>query len=150
MSQDFFAKLLEEFWVVIWPENLGTKQFETGVDLHALADAYLALTGDPLPIPSPVIPPVPTPSPSPAPTPIPPVPTPAPSPAPTPAPVPQPYPSTGFIEWLRELWQWLENWFSGPQQDTFLSPPPTPPEGALTWLKAIIEWIEEFVIPRLP
>lgn len=66
----FVQQRMEEAWVVVWPENLGTKQFEAGIDQAALEAAYQELTGDPLPSP----PPVPTPSPTPTPTP--PVPTP--------------------------------------------------------------------------
>jgi hypothetical protein len=40
--------LVEEAWVVIWPENLGTTGFEQGVDQAQLAADYLALTGRPL------------------------------------------------------------------------------------------------------
>jgi hypothetical protein len=40
--------LVEEAWVVIWPEHLGTTGFEQGVDQAQLAADYLALTGDKL------------------------------------------------------------------------------------------------------
>ncbi len=40
--------LVEEAWVVIWPEHLGTRGFEQGVDQDQLAADYLALTGDKL------------------------------------------------------------------------------------------------------
>lgn len=54
---------LEEAWVVIWPEHLGTKAFQEGVDQAALASAYTALTGQPFPVsptpPQPPEPPVP-------------------------------------------------------------------------------------------
>jgi hypothetical protein len=40
--------LVEESWVVIWPEHLGTKSFEQGVDQTQLAAAYQALTGSAL------------------------------------------------------------------------------------------------------
>jgi hypothetical protein len=43
--------LVEEAWVVIWPENLGTAGFEQGVDQARLAADYLALTGRPLVLP---------------------------------------------------------------------------------------------------
>jgi hypothetical protein len=43
--------LVEEAWVAIWPEHLGTKGFEQGVDQPQLAAAYQALTGSTLPIP---------------------------------------------------------------------------------------------------
>jgi hypothetical protein len=38
--------LVEEAWIVIWPELLGTAGFEQGVDQAQLAADYLALTGD--------------------------------------------------------------------------------------------------------
>jgi hypothetical protein len=45
-------KLVEEAWVVIWPELLGTKQFEEGINLAQLQADYQALVGQPLPLPS--------------------------------------------------------------------------------------------------
>ena len=43
--------LVEEAWVVIWPEHLGTRAFEQGVDRAQLAADYQALTGQPLALP---------------------------------------------------------------------------------------------------
>ena len=43
--------LVEEAWVVVWPEHLGTKAFEEGVDLDQLKADYQALTGSPLTLP---------------------------------------------------------------------------------------------------
>ncbi len=43
--------LVEEAWVVIWPEHLGTTAFEHGVDQAQLAADYMALTGDNLEFP---------------------------------------------------------------------------------------------------
>jgi hypothetical protein len=43
--------LVEEAWVVIWPEHLGTAAFEQGVDQAQLAADYQALTGAPLGLP---------------------------------------------------------------------------------------------------
>jgi hypothetical protein len=43
--------LVEEAWVVIWPEHLGTTAFEHGVDQAQLAADYRALTGQPLALP---------------------------------------------------------------------------------------------------
>jgi len=40
--------LVEETWVVIWPEHLGTKGFEEGIDQAHLASDYQALTGSSL------------------------------------------------------------------------------------------------------
>jgi hypothetical protein len=53
----FIENQLEEAWVVIWPEHLGTSQFEQGIDSEKLAAAYRALTGDTiaqLPSPTPI------------------------------------------------------------------------------------------------
>jgi hypothetical protein len=44
--------LVEEAWAVIWPEHLGTREFEQGVNQAQLAADYLALTGSPLPLTS--------------------------------------------------------------------------------------------------
>lgn len=46
----FVANELEEAWVVIWPEHLGSKAFQEGVDLAHLAEDYTALTGRPFPV----------------------------------------------------------------------------------------------------
>ena len=43
--------LVEEAWVVVWPEHLGTREFEQGVDLAQLKADYQALTGGPLALP---------------------------------------------------------------------------------------------------
>jgi hypothetical protein len=59
----FWLNLVFEAWAVIFPENLGTKQFQAGIDLTKLADAYLAITDRPLPLPTP--PPIPVPPPLP-------------------------------------------------------------------------------------
>lgn len=63
--------------IVVWPEHLGTQQFEAGVDVAAVAEQFTALTGKPFPVP------VPNPDPTPQPTPDP---TPQPNPAPNPEP----------------------------------------------------------------
>lgn len=65
MTDSFMAHQLEEVWVVIWPEHLGSRAFLEGVDQQALARDYEALTGRPFPL-------------EPAPTPVPPEPSPAP------------------------------------------------------------------------
>lgn len=64
-TDPFLQNQLGEAWVVIWPEHLGTKQFEQGVDLAAMRDAYKQLTGSDLP----VTPGVPASVPAPAPVP---------------------------------------------------------------------------------
>lgn len=80
----FVQQRMEEAWVVVWPEHLGTAQFEAGVDVPALEAAFTDLTGSAVDWP---------PSPSPAPTPPVPSPTPEPTPQPTPAPSPAPQPT---------------------------------------------------------
>ena len=94
-----------EAWVCVWQENIGTKQFEQGIDLQALAAYFQAITGKPFPVT------IPTPIPTPAPAPVPnPVPTPTPTPAPTPTPVPPlipPAPPTGGADWLVQFLEWL-------------------------------------------
>jgi hypothetical protein len=62
----FWEHQVEEAWVVIWPEHLGTTEFQQGVDLAQLAADYEALTGHEFPG-------QPQPSPGPVPVPAPPV-----------------------------------------------------------------------------
>jgi hypothetical protein len=45
------TSLVEESWVVIWPEHLGTREFQQGVDQATLAADYQALTGKQLALP---------------------------------------------------------------------------------------------------
>jgi hypothetical protein len=45
-------RLVEEAWIAIWPEHLGTAAFDQGVDQAQLAADYQALTGGPLVLPS--------------------------------------------------------------------------------------------------
>lgn len=68
----FWSRAVQECWVVIWPEHLGSKAFMEGVDLAAFAADYTAITGRPFPAPVPA-PPVPVP-PVPSPVPVPPAP----------------------------------------------------------------------------
>ena len=65
----FWANCVDEAWVVVWPEHLGSREFLQGVDLTALAADYQAITGRELPVP--VDPPAPEP-----PAPVPPAPQP--------------------------------------------------------------------------
>lgn len=60
-DDDFLIHQCDQVWVIIWPEHLGTKEFQQGVDLSVLAPEYEALTGRPFPVP------VPGPGPTPAP-----------------------------------------------------------------------------------
>lgn len=69
-TDNFWSHLVEEAWVVIWPEHLGSAAFLQGVDLSALAADYQALTGKILPVPAPTPTPTPTPTPAPTPSPI--------------------------------------------------------------------------------
>lgn len=66
----FWSREMQECWVVIWPEHLGSKAFQEGVDLAAFAADYTAITGRPFPVPVPA-PPAPEPPPAPAPPPAP-------------------------------------------------------------------------------
>lgn len=45
------ASLVEEAWIIIWPEHLGSKAFLSGIDLQQLAADYLDLTGETLMLP---------------------------------------------------------------------------------------------------
>ena len=56
-----WSRLIDECWVVVWPESLGTAQFQQGIDRAKLASAYAALTGREL-----VLPPDPVPGADPA------------------------------------------------------------------------------------
>jgi hypothetical protein len=76
-TQAFVQHQVDEAWIVIWPEHLGTTQFEAGIDQAALAQAYQELTGRPFPAPVPV-PAPPVPGPGPSPQPVPPSPEPGP------------------------------------------------------------------------
>jgi hypothetical protein len=64
MTDAFWAKQVDEAWVVIWPEHLGTAQFQLGINTDALNSAYMSLTGQPGPFTQP----------SPTPSPVPPAP----------------------------------------------------------------------------
>lgn len=71
-TDNFWNNLVDEAWVVVWPELLGTKQFQEGISLTQLASDYKALTGRDFPnIPTPTPNPIPTPTPVPTPTPTP-------------------------------------------------------------------------------
>jgi hypothetical protein len=67
----FWSNAVDEAWVCIWPEHLGTREFLEGVDLEQLAADYQDITGRALPVPAPPVPPVPAPAPSPEPSPAP-------------------------------------------------------------------------------
>lgn len=47
----YWANAVEEGWACIWPEQLGTRSFEQGVDRQALAEVYQQVTGTPLVLP---------------------------------------------------------------------------------------------------
>lgn len=49
-TESFRKHQVEEAWVVIWPEHLGTKEFEDGISLTQLSTEYKALTGQTLAI----------------------------------------------------------------------------------------------------
>jgi hypothetical protein len=98
-TKEFWLSNVEEAWIVIWPENLRTEQFEQGVDTARLVQAYHDLTGKVLPVP-------PTPAPQPAPEP--------PQPAPAPSPGPEPTPAEAADEKLASAaFEWLQHGHSG-------------------------------------
>jgi len=66
-TDNFWNKQVEEAWAVIWPEQLGTIEFEQGVNSTQLAADYQAITGRVLQIPPAPQPPAPTPTPNPSP-----------------------------------------------------------------------------------
>jgi hypothetical protein len=68
---------LEECWIVVWPEHLGSVTFQEGVNLSMLMEDYKALTGRDFPF-------------DPGPPPQPPTPDPGPLPGPPPGPVNKP------------------------------------------------------------
>ena len=125
-TQGFLQHQVEETWIVVWPEHLGTAQFEAGIDQAALAQAYEELTGRPFPVqPTPPTPePTPTPvPPAPAPTPQPPAPTPVP-----PGPEPVPVPDTADVTFAKILHHFVHN--------PWLYSPHTLANHAKEWLKA--------------
>ena len=60
----YWSQEVEEAWVVIWPEHLGSREFLAGVDLAGFAADYTTITSSPFPA-APVVP-VPEPVPAPA------------------------------------------------------------------------------------
>jgi hypothetical protein len=50
----FWRRQVTEGWVCIWPEAVGTTQFQEGIDVAALNADYQALTGRPGPFPDPI------------------------------------------------------------------------------------------------
>jgi len=87
----FWTKQVSECWAVIWPEHLGSREFQEGVNLAQLAADYTEITGKPFPAP---VPPVPDP----------------PSPGPVPNPSPPDPPPPGCIQWLIDkIKKWLES-----------------------------------------
>lgn len=87
-TDEFWSSGVEEAWVVIWPEHLGTREFLEGMNVAALAADYEAVTGSNWPGPVPAGP------------------TPLPAPEPSPDPIPDPIPAIeGF--W-HKVWTWLK------------------------------------------
>lgn len=93
-TEAFRQHQVEEAWVVVWPEHLGSKEFMQGIDLAALATDYQEITGKVLPLPNPT----------------PPVPTPTPTPVPTPTPTPTPTPVVDAAD--QQLWLIAKSWIS--------------------------------------
>jgi hypothetical protein len=66
-TDSFWSREVEEAWVVIWPEHLGSREFLAGVNLAQLAADYASITGKPFPAAvTPPKPPAPAPVPAPA------------------------------------------------------------------------------------
>lgn len=102
VTDEFCARQLQEAYVVLWPEVLGTREFENGVDLSHLAADYEQLTGRPFPS---------LPSDPPAPEP-----TPAPEPEPAPEPSPEPVdPDAAFKAQLSAFMTEAQAWLGGSQ-----------------------------------
>lgn len=62
ITDAFWAQQVQEAWVVIWPEHLGTAEFLAGIDRNVLVSDYADLFGVTLvipPNPTPVVPPAP-------------------------------------------------------------------------------------------
>jgi hypothetical protein len=92
----FWQHNVEEAWVVIWPEHLGSETFLAGMDMASLAADYQEITGKPFP--ASVTPPKPAPPEPPAPVP----------PAP-PAPQPPQNLLQELVAKLEELIAWLKS-----------------------------------------
>jgi hypothetical protein len=52
MTDAFWRRQVSEAWIVVWPELIGTEQFQQGIDTAALNADYEALTGRPGPLPA--------------------------------------------------------------------------------------------------
>jgi hypothetical protein len=63
-TASFWANGVEELWFPVWKEQLGTKEFQAGVDIEAFAAEYTSITGKPFPG---GVTPTPTPTPTPSP-----------------------------------------------------------------------------------
>jgi hypothetical protein len=111
LTDGFMAQLTEEMWFPVWKEQLGTAEFQTGVDVAAFAAEFTAITGKQFPVP------VPPPGPVPTPVPVPPVP-------PVPAPVPPPD---------AELWAAVKGWAHGRHE----GPAARAAHAILAWGKAM-------------
>ena len=71
LTSAFLKYQVDELWVVVWPEHLGTKAFLEGIDQQKLSESYTTLTGRDFPVQP--TPPTPQPTPSPvSPAPVPP------------------------------------------------------------------------------
>lgn len=93
-TDGYWSNAVEEAWVVVWPEHLGSEEFLAGVNAAALEADYHTITGGSYVVPTP-----PAPTPPPIPTPVPPKPKPTPPPAPT----PKPSWWDSFVDWIMDL-----------------------------------------------
>ena len=99
----FWGHEVEELWFVVWEEQLGTVEFQAGVNEAAFAAEFTAITGKPFPVA--VTPPTPVPPTPVPPAPVPPAPVP-PAPVP-PAPVPPPGPDAADQALATVAEQWM-------------------------------------------
>jgi hypothetical protein len=49
-TNEFWRNEVNQSWVVIWPEHLGSREFAAGMDLAAFAADYTEITGSPFPV----------------------------------------------------------------------------------------------------
>lgn len=70
-TDNFWSHQVEEAWVAIWPEHLGSQSFLEGVNEQALVAAYEQITGRSFPVVTPPPVPAPTPQPPAPPAPVP-------------------------------------------------------------------------------
>lgn len=71
VTPGFLSQMMDEAWFLIWPEMIGSKEFQAGVSVAVFAELYTEITGNPFPV---SVEPTPAPEPVPTPDPVPPTP----------------------------------------------------------------------------